>query len=110
MAPGRGKYRSDSDGYGGLVGMVSRERRYGFSKWGVGQLGGSPRVNVKAWTAIVADIESGVSGPWVCPEGDGGTVVVGGLEDAEGKIVEWHLTCQACGAETYVRRGPARRG
>ena len=66
-------------------------------------------MNVDGWTAIVADIEAGGIGPWGCPENDDGQVEFRRIEDNAGMTVEWHLKCQACGAETYVRRGPTRR-
>jgi len=66
-------------------------------------------VNVKGWAAIVADIEAGREGPWGCPENTDGQVEVRAIEGDAGIIVEWHLKCHTCGAETYVRRGPAKR-
>lgn len=66
-------------------------------------------MNVQGWTAIVADIEADRSGPWICPERDDGLVEVRGIKNEAGEIIEWHLRCEICGAETYVRRGPTRR-
>jgi hypothetical protein len=67
-------------------------------------------VNAEGWAAIVAAIEAATPGPWACPEGDGGRVVVRGIENEVGGVVEWHLKCPTCGTETYARRGPSNRG
>jgi hypothetical protein len=66
-------------------------------------------IDVEGWTNIVADIEAGRPGPWDCPEQQDGQIEVRGITNGDGALVEWHLKCHSCGAETYVRRGPKQR-
>ncbi len=66
-------------------------------------------INVEGWAAIVSELERGAHDDWACPENDDGRVEAREVTNNVGDVVEWHLWCKACGAETHVRRGPAQR-
>ena len=65
-------------------------------------------MNTKAWADLVRELEAGGAGPWTCPEQGDADITVVGIKDGC-RVVEWHLHCPACGAETYVRRGLEQR-
>lgn len=60
-------------------------------------------MNTDAWVEVVSELESGAKGPWLCPELKDADLEVRAIGGET--IVEWHLKCPRCGAESFVRRG-----